>query len=66
MPPLLVLMLPTLTRTCIRHCIRKRVLAKFLEADCEKSDRLVELVIKYAEKVEAADAEHDRLGDAGA
>lgn len=42
------------------------MLAKFLEADCEKSDRLVELVIKYAEKVEAADAEHDRLGDAGA
>lgn len=46
----------------LRNCKgaqRQRLLAKFLENDHEKVDRLVELHLKYLEKVDAIDTELD-------
>uniref|UniRef100_A0A336LIX7 Beta-catenin-like protein 1 n=1 Tax=Culicoides sonorensis TaxID=179676 RepID=A0A336LIX7_CULSO len=42
---------------------RQRLLAKFTENEYEKVDRLLELHMKYLEKVENIDKEIDELGD---
>lgn len=45
----------SMLRNC-RGAQRQRLLAKFAENDYEKVDRLIELHLKYLEKVDAADA----------
>lgn len=47
----------------LRHVdgsLRDRLLSKFVENDFEKADRLVELHLKYADKVEVIDEDIDR------
>ena len=45
----------------MRPSRRDRLAAKFVEAECEKVDRLAELLLRYAARV---DAEQRRQGDA--
>lgn len=52
----------SIVASMLRNCKgpqRQRLLAKFTENDHEKVDRLIELHLKYLEKVDAVDAEID-------
>lgn len=58
----IVSIIASMLRNC-KGSQRQRLLSKFTENDFEKVDRLLELHLKYLEKVDAVDAEIDNEGD---